>query len=185
LRDRMYKIPVKGFKTDDKIKIAKDYLLNDICKNFNFHSSSIYFSDDIIRHIINYYTKDTSGMIEEGVRTLERCLETIISKLNVLRLYQKKITGNSFVNYPTNGMSNNSVYSSPISMNTESVSIDVDDEDLRLEMGKIKPLNVIYDYQIPFDIPELSFPLVITTQIAAKLLTAPPTMNHAVQMMYT
>lgn len=171
LRDRMYKIPVKGFTINEKIKIAKDYLLADIYKNFNFNSSSIYFSDDILRHIINEYTKDEFGMMEDGVRNLERCLETIISKLNVLRLYhQNKVSGNSFVSgFQETSMVNNSLPH----VNDINVIDDMDDEDLRIDIEKNTSPQVSYEYEIPFDIPELAFPLVMTSTILSKLLKAP------------
>jgi ATP-dependent Lon protease len=187
LRDRMYKIPVKGFQIDEKTKIAKDYLLNTIYKNFNFNSSSIYFSDEVIYHIISHYTKDQSGRIEEGVRTLERCLETIVSKLNVLRLYnENKSAPHSFANYPVNDNINNKnmpdvSHNGNVNINTENM----DNEDLRLEIEKInQPVPSIYNYKMPYTIPELSFPLVITPNIVSKLLSTPQ-LNPSMQMMYS
>jgi ATP-dependent Lon protease len=39
-------------------------------------------SKDIITHIIEHYTGD-----EQGVRELKRCIQTVISKINLLRFY--------------------------------------------------------------------------------------------------
>ena len=45
-----------------------------------FKESDVVFTDDIIKYLINSYTK------ESGVRNLNRCLETIMSRLNVIRM---------------------------------------------------------------------------------------------------
>ena len=78
LKDRMYVIHTKGFKTDDKIKICNEYLIPDIFETFAFSKEEILFSDDIIKTIIEKYTHG-----EEGVRNLKRCIETIVSKINI------------------------------------------------------------------------------------------------------
>jgi ATP-dependent Lon protease len=78
LKDRMYVIHTKGFNIDDKLKITRDYLLPDIYNTFMFNDNDFIISDDIIKNIIKNYTSN-----EEGVRNLKRCLETIISKINI------------------------------------------------------------------------------------------------------
>ena len=78
LKDRMYVINTKGFSVDDKLKIAKEFLLPDIYQNYNFEKNEITYNDDVLRYIIQNYT---SG--EEGVRNFKRCLETIVSKVNI------------------------------------------------------------------------------------------------------
>ena len=78
LKDRMYVIHTKGFKTDDKIKICNEYLIPDIFDTFAFDTQEIIFSDEIIKTIIEKYTHG-----EEGVRNLKRCIETIVSKINI------------------------------------------------------------------------------------------------------
>jgi len=84
LKDRMYVINTKGFKKDEKLKIANDYLLPELLENFKYNDSII-FNDDIIGEIIDEYTSS-----EEGVRNLKRCLETIISKVNMYELLYDK-----------------------------------------------------------------------------------------------
>ena len=83
LKDRMYVIHTKGFKTDDKIKICNEYLIPDIFRTFAFSKEEIIFSDEIIKNIIEKYTHG-----EEGVRNLKRCIETIVSKINIHILSQ-------------------------------------------------------------------------------------------------
>ena len=78
LKDRMYVIHTKGFKTDDKIKICNEYLIPEIFSTFAFDTQEILFSDEIIKTIIEKYTHG-----EEGVRNLKRCIETIVSKINI------------------------------------------------------------------------------------------------------
>ena len=49
--------------------------------------------DDIIQYIIENYTN------EEGVRSLKRCLESIISKINTLSLLDNNSNINQIVSY--------------------------------------------------------------------------------------
>ena len=82
LKDRMYVINTKGFKCLEKIKIANEYLLPKLYNSFKFSDKDIIFPNSIIETIINNYTNK-----EEGVRNLLRCLETILSKLNIYNMY--------------------------------------------------------------------------------------------------
>jgi len=85
LKDRMQVIRTKGFTTKDKINIVNDYLLKQINVNYNSNDKVI-FNNDIITYIIENYTEN-----EEGVRNLKRCLEDIISKINMFdMLYDEK-----------------------------------------------------------------------------------------------
>ena len=85
LKDRMYVINTKGFKPKDKIEICRNYVLPELLDTFLFTKDEILFSDEAILHIIEKYTGK-----EEGVRNLKRCLETIISKINIYYLSDKK-----------------------------------------------------------------------------------------------
>ena len=86
LKDRMYKIETKGYKTKDKLIIAKNYLLPKIIEEIKFTSDAIVFSDDVIEYIINEFTEK-----EDGVRNLKRCLEIVYKKLNLYRLMKPNI----------------------------------------------------------------------------------------------
>ena len=81
LKDRMYKIETKGYKTKDKLIICKNYLLPKIQEIAKFKSEDIVFTDDVIEYIINDFTEK-----EAGVRNLKRCIEIIYTKLNLYRL---------------------------------------------------------------------------------------------------
>ncbi len=78
MKDRMTIIRTKGFSTKDKITIARDYLIPEIMTSMKISGKKIIVTDDIIRHIIESYTK------EEGVRTLKQSLEIIYEKLNII-----------------------------------------------------------------------------------------------------
>tara|TARA_B110000971_G_C20009580_1_gene500920 strand:- start:157 stop:2136 length:1980 start_codon:yes stop_codon:yes gene_type:complete len=78
LKDRMYVIHTKGFNTEDKLKICNEYLIPEIFDTFAFNQTEIIFSNEIIKDIIQDFTYK-----EEGVRNLKRCIETIISKINI------------------------------------------------------------------------------------------------------
>ena len=82
LKDRMYVINTKGFKVKEKIKISNEYLLPKLYDSFKFTPDDITFTTPIIEHIIDRYTSR-----EEGVRNLQRCLETVLSKLNMYNMY--------------------------------------------------------------------------------------------------
>ena len=80
LLDRLLVIKTDGFEKEDKIAIAKDYLLPGLFTNIGLDQEKVEFSDGVLGHIMEKYTD------ENGVRTLKRCLELTISKLNVLLL---------------------------------------------------------------------------------------------------
>ena len=81
LLDRMYKINTDGFNSKSKINIATNYLLPSICSEVGFNLKDIIIKEETLLNIITNLTGD-----EKGVRNLKRCLETIVSKLNVLKL---------------------------------------------------------------------------------------------------
>ena len=81
LKDRLYKIKTTGYNKEDKINISKNYLLPGIFNIIKINSSEVIFSNLILEYIINNYTFN-----EKGVRNLKRCLEIILTKINLLRL---------------------------------------------------------------------------------------------------
>jgi flagellar biosynthesis GTPase FlhF len=85
LRDRMYNIRVEGFSVKQKLTIAENYLVSAALREVNLFEK-IGISKEIITHIIEHYTGD-----EQGVRELKRCIQTVISKLNLLRFYNDPV----------------------------------------------------------------------------------------------
>ena len=86
LKDRMYKIETLGYKTQEKIIIAKDFIIPKIYEQVKFSKDDIIFTDEILNYIIRNYTQN-----EQGVRNLERCIEIIYTKLNLSRLIRSDI----------------------------------------------------------------------------------------------
>ena len=80
LLDRMELIKVDGFNSDEKITIAKDYLLPEIMNNYSIPQGEILFPNEIIDYITTWGSTSSK---EEGVRNIKRRIENIISKLNV------------------------------------------------------------------------------------------------------
>ena len=81
LKDRMYVIRTKGYDIKDKLQIAHNYLIPDILETFDYTKEDITFTDEILTEIVQKYTAG-----EEGVRNLKRCIENIISTLNIYHL---------------------------------------------------------------------------------------------------
>ena len=81
LRDRMYNIQVEGFGLKEKLVIAEQYLVSQALREVNLFEK-IGITKEIITHIIQEFTGE-----EKGVRELKRCIQTIISKINLLRFY--------------------------------------------------------------------------------------------------
>ena len=82
----MYVINTKGFKAEDKIAICNDYILPELMETFMFNTEDITFEKEALEYIIENQTEK-----EEGVRNLKRCLETIISKINIYNLSQSNM----------------------------------------------------------------------------------------------
>jgi ATP-dependent Lon protease len=75
LLDRMEIIWIAGYTQDEKLNIAKKYLLPKQMKANGVHHNELSISDDAIIEIINYYTK------EAGVRNLEREISKLCRKI--------------------------------------------------------------------------------------------------------
>lgn len=75
LLDRLEIIELSSYTEFEKIDIAKKYLLPKILDEHKLKSTQIKIDDDIIKMVINKYTK------EAGVRELQRQLSAIIRKI--------------------------------------------------------------------------------------------------------
>ncbi len=83
LLDRMEIIQLSGYTEDEKVEIAKRHLLKKVFDENAVKCSELVITDDAIRDIIRYYTR------EAGVRNLERELATIARKATKEILLQK------------------------------------------------------------------------------------------------
>ena len=79
LKDRMQVIHCSGYSADDKFQIVEKYIWPQMLERTNFKDLSI--KEDAIKFLIKEYSRD-----EEGVRTLIRALETLTTRINLLRI---------------------------------------------------------------------------------------------------
>jgi len=84
LLDRMEVIRLSGYTEDEKISIAKRYLLPKQIKNNGLKQGEIDITEDAISSIIRYYTR------EAGVRSLERELSKICRKVVKMLLLKQE-----------------------------------------------------------------------------------------------
>lgn len=84
LLDRLLVIELKGYELDQKLVIAENYLLPGALRDVNL-TERIAISKDILKYVIETYARE-----EAGVRELKRCIEQIVQKLNMLRMYNAR-----------------------------------------------------------------------------------------------
>ena len=75
LLDRMEIIQLSGYTEDEKVNIARNYLIGKQLKANGLKPKNISFSDQALRDLINYYTR------ESGVRNLEREIGNLSRKV--------------------------------------------------------------------------------------------------------
>lgn len=80
LRDRMITIKIDDYTINDKINIAKNYMIPELLNKYAFDKDDIKFSDDILKNIINQTDK------EKGVRNFKRSIDEILSRINLSKL---------------------------------------------------------------------------------------------------
>jgi len=85
LRDRMEIINIAGYVEEEKLQIAKNYLIPKQLKLHGMKISELEITDVALLEIIRYYTK------ESGVRSLERELGSLMRKVLRKILTDKKI----------------------------------------------------------------------------------------------
>ncbi len=84
LLDRMMVVRLSGYSKKEKQAIAEQYLIPGALKEVNL-AEKVGIQPDVIPHIIQEYTGE-----ETGVRELKRCVETIVQKINMLRIFNSK-----------------------------------------------------------------------------------------------
>ncbi|MDF3836169.1 endopeptidase La [Cupriavidus basilensis] len=84
LLDRMEVIRLSGYTEEEKVNIAQRYLLPKQIKNNGLKAGEMEVSEDALRDIIRYYTR------EAGVRSLEREVSKIARKVVKLLLLKKE-----------------------------------------------------------------------------------------------
>ncbi len=91
LLDRMEVIRLSGYTEDEKVKIAQKYLLPKQIKNNGVKPGEIDVTEDAIRDIVRYYTR------EAGVRSLEREISKLCRKTIKQTMTQVKVAGKQAV----------------------------------------------------------------------------------------
>lgn len=91
LLDRMEVIEISSYTEEEKVEIAKRYLVPKKQKENGLNAEQISFSEAAVRDIINYYTR------ESGVRNLEREIANVCRKAarRIVQKNSKKISVNS------------------------------------------------------------------------------------------
>jgi len=84
LLDRMIVVQLAGYQPKDKISIAEQFLLPSALKEVNL-GEKVAISRDILQHVLDNYAKE-----ETGVREFKRCIEQIVQRINMLRMFNVK-----------------------------------------------------------------------------------------------
>ena len=98
LLDRMEVIELGSYTDEEKLRIARDYLIPKQLKKHGLKAKQLRVTDDAIREIITCYTR------ESGVRSLERCFGEICRKADMEILSQEEpkritVTGSNIEHY--------------------------------------------------------------------------------------
>lgn len=86
LKDRMEVIELGSYTEYEKIKIAKNYIIPKLLKEYNLQDKEIHLTSKTITNIIRHYTR------ENGVRELERKITKICRNYICEKIDNKKIT---------------------------------------------------------------------------------------------
>lgn len=75
LLDRMEIIELSSYIEEEKVQIAKRFLIPKVMNELGIDEEKVRFSDQAIKDLINYYTR------ESGVRNLERQISSLLRKI--------------------------------------------------------------------------------------------------------
>jgi len=78
LRDRMQVINCSGYSADEKKIIVTQYVWPQVLERIKV---DVKISDTAVKFLIDEYSKE-----EEGVRTLIRAVDTLVTRINLLRI---------------------------------------------------------------------------------------------------
>jgi ATP-dependent Lon protease len=80
LKDRMQVITCSGYSGEEKASIVSQYIWPQILERIHL-KDQLTIADDAIKFLISEFSKD-----EEGVRNLIRTVETLVTRINLLRI---------------------------------------------------------------------------------------------------
>lgn len=81
LRDRLQVISCSGYSADEKKVILEQYVWPELCERLAFSKNELELTPEALKNMIEDHSKD-----EDGVRNLIRCAETLVTRLNLLRI---------------------------------------------------------------------------------------------------
>jgi ATP-dependent Lon protease len=81
LRDRMTIINCEGYNEKDKKEILKGYVWPQLLDRLKFEKDDLDLTDEAIQFIVHQFSNE-----EKGVRTLIRTVESLMTRLNMLRV---------------------------------------------------------------------------------------------------
>lgn len=84
LIDRMVVVDLKGYSSKEKLAIAENFVVPQALKEINL-DEKVSMSKEVLQFMIEEYARE-----EAGVRELKRCIEQIIQKINMLRIFNTK-----------------------------------------------------------------------------------------------
>ena len=84
LMDRMIVVQLKGYTEKEKLAIAENFLLPTALREVHLHEK-VAIGREVLEHILKEYAKG-----EDGVRELKRCIEGVVQKINMLRIFNTK-----------------------------------------------------------------------------------------------
>jgi ATP-dependent Lon protease len=84
LKDRMQVINCSGYTADDKKTILKQYIWPQVLERLSMEED-LTITDDAVKFLISEYSGE-----EEGVRVLIRAVETLVTRINLLRIADEK-----------------------------------------------------------------------------------------------
>jgi ATP-dependent Lon protease len=81
LKDRMSVIQCSGYKDDEKKIIVANYVWPEVLKNAGIRREELTATEEAAEYIIREYSNG-----EQGMRNIIRIVETVVSRINLLRL---------------------------------------------------------------------------------------------------
>ncbi len=82
LKDRLHIINILPPTNKEKLVIIKKYIIDDVLKNIGLNKDDFIITDEAITFMIDTYSRDNN----KGMRELKRCIETILLKINTIKL---------------------------------------------------------------------------------------------------
>jgi len=137
LLDRIHRIKFNYLKENEKLIIAKEYILPDLYKNIGLNTNILQFTNENLLYIIRNFTN------EPGVRKLKEILFIIISEINI-RLVNKE-----FKKIPVE-ISNNDIKQDYLKERNSMIEFKIKNNENRLYglwanslgMGGVLPINI-------------------------------------------